>query len=393
MTKTLRIGHRVTAASLGALMLCPVGASADQVINDDLIVTFSLCVGTDCSNGENFGFDTLRLKENNLRLHFDDTSVSGSFPRNDWRIVANDSANGGAEYLAFEDATAGRQVFRVEAGAPANALYVENDGDVGIKTANPVVDLHIVEGNTPTLRLEQDGSDGFTPQTWDIAANEASFFIRDVTNGSKLSFRIEPNTPENTLYLDNTGRVGVKTNAPTQALDVRGSAIILGNDGTTNLEITENSDTNALRRMMSLRNNGNLLFRMQNTASTDTWDFATASGLNSLTINANGGASEFRLSNTGSLFLTGTLTTTGSCATPCDLMFDPDAEILPIAQRAALMYDLGYLPNVGPTAESGSYDLTQKVLGMLNELEHAHIYIAQLNDRIETLEARLAAAE
>ena len=38
-----------------------------------------------------FGFDTIVLKENNLRIFFDDTSTSASFPRNDWRIIANDS--------------------------------------------------------------------------------------------------------------------------------------------------------------------------------------------------------------------------------------------------------------------------------------------------------------
>jgi hypothetical protein len=182
---------------------------------DDVIITFSLCVGNDCVNGENFGFDTVRLKENNLRLHFDDTSNSASFPNNDWRITINDSSNGGANYFAVEDATAGRIPFRVEAGAPANTLYVEADGDVGIKTSNPVVDLHVVEGNTPTLRLEQDGSDGFTPQTWDVAGNEANFFIRDVTNGSRLSFRIEPGAPESSIHIDNNGAVGFGTSNPT----------------------------------------------------------------------------------------------------------------------------------------------------------------------------------
>ena len=56
----------------------------DQVIPDDLIVQGSLCVGLDCVNNESFGFDTLRLKENNLRIKFDDTSTVVGFPVNDW---------------------------------------------------------------------------------------------------------------------------------------------------------------------------------------------------------------------------------------------------------------------------------------------------------------------
>jgi hypothetical protein len=46
----------------------------DFVINDDMIIIGSLCVGFDCVNGEVFSFDTIRLKENNLRIKFDDTS-------------------------------------------------------------------------------------------------------------------------------------------------------------------------------------------------------------------------------------------------------------------------------------------------------------------------------
>ena len=143
----------------------PSFAYADQVVLDDQIVTGSQCVGQDCNNGEAFSFDTLRLKENNLRIHFQDTSNSSSFPTNDWRIIINDSANGGANYFAIEDSSAGKVPFRVEAGAPEHSLYVDDSGKVGFGTAAPVVDLHTVNGNTPTLRLEQNGTSGFTSQT------------------------------------------------------------------------------------------------------------------------------------------------------------------------------------------------------------------------------------
>ncbi|MCP4053027.1 MAG: hypothetical protein GY739_08160, partial [Mesoflavibacter sp.] len=173
-------------------------------------------------SSESFGFDTLRLKENNLRVHFDDTSSSASFPKNDWRLIANDSSNGGAEYFAIEDSTAGRTPFKVEAGAIANALYVDSDGDVGVGTSNPVVEVHAVDGNTPTLRLEQDGSSGFTPQTWDLAGNETNFFVRDVTNGSKLPFRIRPGAPDSSIDIAASGNVGLGTGSPDMNLDVEG---------------------------------------------------------------------------------------------------------------------------------------------------------------------------
>jgi hypothetical protein len=69
---------------------------------------------------------------------------------------------------------------------------VDDGGRVGLGTSTPVVDLHVVSGDSPTLRLEQNGSSGFTPQTWDVAGNETNFFVRDVTHSSNLPFRIRP---------------------------------------------------------------------------------------------------------------------------------------------------------------------------------------------------------
>jgi len=177
----------------------------DQVILDDLIVDGSLCVGMDCVNGESFGFDTIRLKENNLRIRFYDTSTTSSFPTRDWQITANDSANGGANKFSVDDIDGGRTPFTIEGNAPSNSLYVDDGGRLGLGTSIPVVDVHPVNGNTPTLRLEQNGSSGFTPQTWDVAGNEAGFFIRDATHGSNLVFRIQPASADKSIFIKPTG--------------------------------------------------------------------------------------------------------------------------------------------------------------------------------------------
>jgi len=195
-------------------------AQADQVILDDLIVNGSNCVGQDCVNGESFGFDTIRLKENNLRIRFQDTSSSASFPTNDWQITVNDSANGGQNKFSIDDVDGGRTPFTIEAGTPSHTLYVDSAGRLGIGTNNPVVDIHDVVGNTPTLRLEQDGSSGFAQQTWDVAGNETNFFIRDVTNGSRLPFRINPGAPSSSLHIASDGDMGFQTATPDGLFDV-----------------------------------------------------------------------------------------------------------------------------------------------------------------------------
>lgn len=78
-------------------------AQADDVIFDDLIVEGSACVGLDCIEDMEFGFSTLQLQENNLRIFFNDTSTTAAFPANDWEIIANESANGGESYFGIAD--------------------------------------------------------------------------------------------------------------------------------------------------------------------------------------------------------------------------------------------------------------------------------------------------
>ncbi len=211
---------RLFLASAGFTALAFGAAHADQVFLDDLIVDGSACIGFDCVNGESFGSDTIRIKENNLRIKAQDTSASASFPSNDWQITFNDSTNGGANKFSIDDIDGGRTPFTIEAGAPSHSLYVDDGGNIGLGTSTPTVEVHVKDGDSPTLRLEQDGSSGFTAQTWDLAGNETNFFVRDVSNGSRLPFRIEPASPTNAIYIDSTGDIGMGTNAPDEELHV-----------------------------------------------------------------------------------------------------------------------------------------------------------------------------
>ena len=432
----------------------PVGE--DQVIADDLIVQGSACVGIDCVNNENFGFDTLRLKENNTRLQFNDTSV-GTFPSNNWQIRANSSTSGGGNFLGIVDqgdageSENGTIVFQVEAGARANALYVESDGDVGIGTANPVVTLHAVVGNTPTMRLDQDGSAGFTPQVWDLAGNEANFFVRDVTNGSKLPFRIKPNAPTNSISIAPTGRVGLGKETAVAPLDIKTTATTIGTGNAAarlanpagDVALQLDASDNGSFWNISMLSGENLAFSKSGTGATEaTLDTAgnlsvrgslkvaspslaylqLDSGANgsfwnvtmqsdqSLVFSKSGtGATEASLDTAGNMTLRGNLTVGGNCSDGnggsggvdgCDRVFHPDYPMPSIEDHASQMWDNGYLPAVGPTPEDAPWNIGRKAAGMLNELEKAHIYIDQLQRQLkeqqqlfESLKTRLEALE
>jgi hypothetical protein len=227
---------RVIALMLGAAFITSGKAKADFVIPDDLIVQGSACVGLDCVDGEAFGFDTIRLKENNTRIKFDDTSTSPGFPNNDWQLTANDSPSGGLNKFSIENTTVATVPFTVAGPAPTNSLFIDGSGRVGLRTSTPGLDLSIRTGNTPAQRLEQDASGGFTAQTWDIGANEANFFVRDVTSGSRLPFRIRPGAPTSSIDINASGLVGVGTASPTDRMH------IVSNTGTVNPLSVSNTD-------------------------------------------------------------------------------------------------------------------------------------------------------
>jgi len=365
------------------VVFAPAPAAADICYNDDLIVDGSLCVGFDCVCNHSFGFDTIVLKENNLRIFFDDTSVAGSYPRNDWRIIINDSANGGASYFGIEDSSAGRIPFRVVAGARSNALYVDAQGDVGIGTSTPSVEVHAVRGDTPTLRLEQDGSSGFTPQTWDVAGNETNFFIRDVTHGSTLPFRIRPDAPGSSIFVDVDGDVGLGTSSPDAILD---------------LERTSAGDKTVLR----ISNNGKGDFLFQNTASAganDTWTMSHANN-GVFAIEIGGGNSEFRLQQDGDLLLDGNLQACfgAGCAQTNfpDYVFEPDYDLMEMDELEAFVQREKHLPGVlsrHDVEKARSINMTQLQLQLLEKVEELTLYTLSQQRVIEALEGRLAELE
>jgi hypothetical protein len=280
----------------------------DVVTADDAIIQGSLCVGLDCVNNESFGFDTIRLKENNTRIKFDDTSSSTGFPNHDWQLTANDSASGGANKFSIEDITAATVPFTVTGSAPTNSVFVDSTGRLGLRTATPVLDIHVATSNTPAMRLEQNNSGGFTAQTWDVAGNEANFFVRDVTGGSRLPFRIRPGAPTSSIDIAASGNVGIGTASPSFKLDVsagslgfssdatsfagpsisRASDQLLMNTGTSGLLV--NNQANSVN-LVKIQNNGNVGIGTTSPGS----QLVIANGATTSSVNA--GATQFTVAS------------------------------------------------------------------------------------------------
>jgi hypothetical protein len=60
--------------------------------------------------------------------------------------------------------------------------------------------------NSPGLELAQAGG-AFGTQTWDVAGNEANFFVRDAGHGNTLPFRIRPGAPTSGFDMAASGNI------------------------------------------------------------------------------------------------------------------------------------------------------------------------------------------
>ncbi len=371
----------------------PLGTAAerttpqDQVIPDDLVVQGSTCTGLDCINGEVFGFDTIRLKENNTRIQFDDTSGAG-FATNNWQIRANSSASGGASYLAFVDQGAtgnsetGTIVFEVDAGAPANALTVSSAGNIGISTATPTLDLHINSTDTPAMRFEQNAGGGFTAQTWDIAGNEANFFVRDVTGGSRLPFRIRPGAPTSSIDVGASGNVGIGAAAPAGSLDIKRAS------GDVTLNLTGAAKTWVIKNAAA---NGRLTFG------------SVSGGPTPFKLAANAVENLLRVGvvNATTVDINGDLVVTGNCTEvngPCapDYVFEPDYQLRPLADLEAFLKINKHLPGIPSASDFSANGINLRDMNykLLEKVEELVLYtlsqqktIDELSRRVQSLEA------
>jgi hypothetical protein len=147
----------------------------------------------------------------------------------------------------------------------------------------------------------------------------------------------------------------------------------------------------ASRTLFQLQNNGEPKFGFKNTAFPQSWDFFASVGFAVNEISNPG--LEFVLSPTGSLSIAGSLTTGGpSCGGGCDAVFSTGFTIEPIEEHAARMWEQSHLPAVGPTSSDESLNVSEKIGGLINELEKAHVYIERLNEENKEQKALQTAA-
>ena len=394
-----------------------VGGGA--LIDDTAILGETVCIGINCGNNpatepflNNF---PVKLQGPTVGIEFYDTS-SGTHPGRNWGLLVNDEAaygSGGIDRFSVRDMDAGTTPFTIAAGAPDNALWVDSSGVVGIGTQFPSQPLHISHPTQATLRLDYTGGAGFLPRLWDIK-NQNGLYFEDANTGDQ-PLRIYAGAGHNMVAITNAGGVGIGTNSVSGWLTVQTGGVPTGlvvqnssfnsvpadafahfrNDlGTTQLLIEEANATTVPRTLLNLQNNGRPEIVMGNTATNGEWSFGAGTDffLKVGTVGSTSGAKTkvFTVKNNGDAIVFGTLTTGGTtCGGGCDRVFT-DRAVIPAETYAAQMWSQGHLPHVGPTVEGAPLNVSEKLGGLLNAVEHAHIFIDAQRIRDQEQQAEIA---
>ena len=350
--------RRLTAIGLLALAL-PATAHSDEVVSTDLIVTGNICTGGSlCVDGESFGTTDLRIKGTIPEIQFFDTTTGDST----WTVSVDNPMSGLANGFTIKNETNLSYPFRIEENAPDSAFFIGETGRIGLGTVIPRADIHVAGGNLVTLRLEDTSG---TTRAWDFNASSTAFWIRDHTSDT-VPMAIEAGAPNNTLWLEDTGNVGIGTFTPGAPLEV------------------SNDDTFSYFRISATQAAIN--------QSVDVTFTGGPLGTGELRYNiVDGDGPEMKLNADGDVEIGGTLTTAGSCSVGCDAVFKDAYDLPSIEDHHARTLALGHLPNVGPTRDGEPWDVTDKMGRMLNELEHAHLFIAGQQQRITRQQEELAA--
>lgn len=267
-------------------------------------------------------------------------------------------------------------------------MTITTDGRLGIGTTNPSEKLQIKGGN-----IILDKGFGYKISNNNGYSEIKSLFGDDLSivsySGDDITFFTSANsggTATSRLTIDNNGKVGIGTAEPQEILHVRESnPRILIEATSSNPEINfknaeePNSSAWAIYKKEST---GDLMFYQNG---------------DKLTLQKNTGNIGIGTTNPqGKLDVNGSIYQRGG-QLHADYVFDENYQLESIEEHAEFMWKNKHLPAIpkAKTDENGFevIEVGSHRKGIVEELEKAHIYIHQLENKLSSLEKRLSELE
>jgi len=188
---------------------------------------------------------------------------------------------------------------------------------------------------------------------------------------------------QSAMYVDPSGNVGIGTETPFVKLHVLDGNFLVDQTVAGSPAIFTFATAAASWEIKQNGNTGRLtFFSPGGGALTAAFKFDTQAQENLLRVGVLAG---------DTVDINGKLVINGTNVTP-DYVFEPDFALESIEEHAAMMWESKHLPALTSAAENEKegIDIVKQQFGVLEELEKAHIYIAQLNEALQELRAEVA---
>ena len=183
---------------------------------------------------------------------------------------------------------------------------------------------------------------------------------------------------DDAIYITGAGDVGIGTNTPAKKLHVKDGDFMVEQTAASTSAVLKFATAGSLWEIKQNGDTGRLtFFSPGGGASTASFKFAREAKENLFRVGVLAG---------DTVDINGKLVINGTDVTP-DYVFSSDYQLETIEEHARQMWQNRHLPAL-PGAhenEEKGVDVVQHQFGVLEELEKAHIYIAQLNELIKQL--------
>ena len=326
----------------------------------------------------------------------------------DWVLSADEPVDE-AFSIQYNDGQGDISALVIENRTRPNALYIDDFGSVGLGTATPGQDLHIV-GDVPGILFEDNVG---TSQQWNLVAHSLGFSVSDATT-SDTPFRIDPGAGEAALRIVTGGNIGLGTRSPEEAVDV------VRSEAASRFQLTSFSDTDSdaaqfiqrrargsqffpgpqpvqngdnlgLFSFRGMRPNGTFSGSQATLTAQATQDWTnTARGTNLVFGTTQNGTSAVR--SVMEITHDGRVLINGSQLNVPDYVFAEDYELMPLDELKAYIAEHDHLPEVASEAEvkHGGVDLGGTQMALLKKIEELTLYTLAQHEQLSALQEQNA---
>ncbi|MFC1478892.1 hypothetical protein ACFL57_05490, partial [Candidatus Margulisiibacteriota bacterium] len=309
----------------------------------------------------------------------------------DWVTYFDNDHSSGYGVLINTGGTGTNDAFAIDTGvAGTRQFVVENNGNVGVGTANPTAQLHVAKTGdvttTPLLEITTDSGNITNPRVLFKTTGDGRMLrVQSATARTDMAIMDVVNSVGTVFSIRGDGNIGIGTTMPGQKLDVNGNVKLGANTNWSELRLgtAHITDTGGSVYSPTIKGASDNSTKTYMTFWTDNEERIRIRTGGNVGIGTD--SPDYDLDVVGTINASEAVLVAGS---PADYVFEDDYDLKTIEEQAAFMWANKHLPALKSADElDGRVNLAERLEQSIEELEKAHVYIEQMNNGMKDLKA------